>query len=83
MFTFLCVQGCHYDSSCTFFRLMNAGVCMQITFFSGIMCVDKARQERRKFDVALCFTSKGEEHAGYCCGLFKGHKDGWAHLLSR
>ena len=32
------------------------------------MCIDKRRQEARRFDVALCFKDKGAADAGVCCG---------------
>lgn len=41
---------------------------LQITFFAGIMAIDKRRQENRRLDVALCVTSGAEERVGYCCG---------------
>lgn len=41
---------------------------LQITFFAAIMCIDKRRQEARRFDVALCFKDKGPVDAGICCG---------------
>lgn len=56
---------------------------MQITLFSAIMCIDKRRQERRAFDVAVCFNSTGQERAGYCCGgLGSPNSDGYDITVS-
>jgi Niemann-Pick C1 protein len=66
---------------------------VQLTFFAGIMTLDKRRQDSRRLDVFCCIKSSAPVDQGWCCGVFGAGRPreristkvmrGVAHLLAR